>query len=545
MSWLGVLTVSALSVGGIFFTQGPGYDLYAQAAKSGKKARVVLRVPGAGSKLDAAALARIIDEEVARRLKEEGIQPSPLADDAQFLRRVHLDLVGVIPTAEKVAAFLDSKDPQKRTRLVEELLADTRFGKWMGENWTNAMVPRESINRLLKKQPLHDWLADSFNSNKPWDKLVYELVTASGPQDSNGAITYFVANNTVDKVTDSVTKLFMGVQLQCAQCHNHPFTSWKQDEYWGMAQFFMKVRVSANPQQAAKKGLPLTVSEAPAKGKAKKKGLPESAKFVPARFLQGAAPRLNPTDPARPVLAKWMTSADNPFFARAFVNKLWAHFHGRGLVNPIDDMHEENPASHPELLAALTEQFKRNHFDVKYLIKAILISQPYQRTSRPHAGNEADTELFSHAAVRVLSPEQLYDSLTTVVGQAGRDKFGGRKGNAKKKGGVGPRDQFISFFHVEDADPLEYQAGIPQALRLMNSAMLNNTNAFVTQAAKQGGNDPARVVEHLYLAILSRRPTAEELQARVAYVRRQTDARAGYSDLAWALLNSGEFATNH
>src|SRR5262249_12097166 len=151
------------------------------------------------------------------------------------------------------------------------------------------------------------------------------------------------------------------------QCHNHPFTNWKQDEYWGMAQFFMKVRLTANPQKAAKAGISPGITE-DGKGKGKKKGLPESAKIVPAKFLQGERPKMNPADPARPVLAKWMCSEGNPYFARAMVNRVWAHFFGRGIVNPVDDMHEGNPASHPELLAALTEQFKRNGFDVKYLI---------------------------------------------------------------------------------------------------------------------------------------------------------------------------------
>jgi hypothetical protein len=309
----------------------------------------------------------------------------------------------------------------------------------------------------------------------------------------------------------------------------------------------MKVRLSANPQQAAKKGISPGITEiANAKGKAKKGFLPESARFVPARFLQGDRPKLTPSEPARPVLAKWLTRPDNPFFARAMVNRLWGHFFGRGLVNPVDDMHDANPSSHPELLAALTEQFTRNHFDLKYLIRAIVQSEPYQRTSRPVEGNEEDTELFSHASLRTLSPEQLYDSLTRVVGTPAGGKGALRKGAVGKKGPVGPREQFIAFFRVEEgADPLEYQAGIPQALRLMNSAMLNNTNTFVNQALRASNNDPGKTVEYLYMAILSRRPTAEELQGRLAYIRRQPEARTAYGDLTWALLNCSEFAVNH
>src|SRR5205823_5477506 len=198
-------------------------------------------------------------------------------DDAEFLRRAYLDLTGVIPPAEKVAAFLDSKAPDRRARVVEELLADSRYGRWLAETWTNSMVPRESNNRRLNSQPLHGWLAKGLNENKPWDKLVHELLTASGDQDKNGAVTYFIGNPSVDKITDSVTRLFLGVRLECAQCHNHPFTNYKRDEYWGMAQFFMKVRLTANPQQASKKGIsPGIVEDGRVKGK--KKALPESAK---------------------------------------------------------------------------------------------------------------------------------------------------------------------------------------------------------------------------------------------------------------------------
>jgi len=181
---------------------------------------------------------------------------------------------------------------------------------------------------------------------------------------------------------------------------------------------------------------------------------------------------------------------------------------------------------------------------VKYLIRALVTSETYQRTSRASGNNKADVELFSHAAVRALTPEQLYDSLTLVVGNP-RGKAKAFKNKAGKKGPVGPRAQFVNFFHVEGGDPLEYQGGIPQALRLMNSGLLNNTGQVVNQAVSRGGNSQPRVVEHLYLAILSRRPTAEELEQRLEYVRRQSDARVGYSDLAWALLNCSEFALNH
>jgi hypothetical protein len=535
----------------IWQTQGPAAAQdKTPAVKADKKAKGAAALtpanfPGKGAKLDAPALTRLIDEQIQKRLDAEEVKTSPPADDAEFLRRAYLDLIGVIPPVEKVKEFLDSKAPDKREKLIEELLANPRFGQWMGENYVNAMVPRDSNNRLLQGQALQTWLADHFNKNTPYDQVVSDLLTATGPMNENGAVTYFVANATADKITDNVTRLFMGVQLQCAQCHNHPFTDYKQKEYWGMAAFFMKVRMNVTPQQAAKKGVTPTITEDGAAVKGKKKGLPEGAMIVPARFLQGEEPKLAKSDPYRPVLAKWMTARDNPYFARAMVNKMWFHFFGRGLVNPHDDMHGDNPSSHPELLAALAEQFKNNNFDVKYLIRAIVSTQTYQCTSRPHAGNEGDTELFSHPLVRTLSPEQMYDSLVQVVGAPGKGETPFKKGAAPKKGPAGPRAQFIAFFRVEDgADPLEYQAGIPQALRLMNSAQLNNTNALVTRAMN-AGNEPAQVIEYLYMATLARRPTSDEQQRRVQYVQQQADRRAAYGDILWALLNCSEFALNH
>jgi hypothetical protein len=337
--------------------------------------------------------------------------------------------------------------------------------------------------------------------------MVYEVLTATGPMNENGAVVYFVGNPTVDKMTDNVSKMFLGVRLECAQCHNHPFVSWKQDEYWGMAAFFMKTRLTVNPQQAAKKGVSPGIFESAGPAKGKKNALPESAKIVAAKFLQGDQPSLNKQDPYRPVLAKWVTSPDNPFFARAMVNRLWYQMFGRGLVNPVDDMHEDNVPSHPDLLDTLTTQFKTQGFDVKYLVRAMVNSQAYQRSSVPVNSNADDHVYYSHRAVRTLSPEQLYDSIVTVIGQ--NSARGDRE--TKQKGvRVTGRDEFLTFFRVDEADPQEYQAGIPQALRLMNSGQLNATKAVVDQAMKTGGQ-PLQVVERLYLTALSRRPTTDEL----------------------------------
>jgi hypothetical protein len=494
--------------------------------------------------VDARDLSRQIDQRIGERLRAEKVQPVPLADDAEFVRRVYLDITGIIPPAEKVAAFLDSKDKDKRGKLIDELLASPQYGRHMADIWQGLLMPRSSDNRRLREEPLFHWLEESFNSNKSWDKLAAELVTSSGTQDDNGAVTFFLANQTADKMTDSVCKLFLGVQLQCAQCHNHPFTGWKQNDYWGMAAFFTKVR-SGNIRKAAKQGNTLEVEE----GKGRGAKLPTSAKIVPAKFLQGDEPKLDKDAPYRPVLARWLTASENPFFARAMANRLWAHFFGQGIVNPVDDMHEGNVPSHPELLQELAGQFQAHHFDVKYLIRALCNSQAYQRTGKQTGAEDKAGPLFGRMAVKVLTPEQLYDSLVAVIGEPGKQAAQGRKGaqpQPKKGGPNNPRAAFVAFFHTDDgANPTEYQAGIPQALRLMNSPQFSRQAVTLDQAMKSA-RSPAQIIDQLYLATLARHPTSAESQRLSNYVRAHSaDPHKGYGDIFWAVLNSSEFTLNH
>jgi hypothetical protein len=470
--------------------------------------------------------------------------PSPVAGDAEFLRRVYLDITGVIPPADKVSAFLDSQDPNKRAQVIDELLASPLYGRHMADVWEGLLVPRTSDVRKVAVQPLVVWLETSFNQNKPWNQFVTELLTASGSSEENGAVTFFVTNPTPDKLTDLTSKLFLGVQLQCAQCHNHPFTHWKQTEYWGMAAFFSKVKMDGNAKQAAKTGRAVGVNE---QGKGKPAKLPESAKVVPAKFFQGEEPKLKPSEPYRPALAHWITSPDNPFFARAMVNRMWYQLFGRGFVQPVDDMHEANVPTHPELLKELSAQFAANDFDTKFLIRAICNSNTYQRTGKPSGGNESESDLFSHMAVKSMSPEQLYDSLTAVLGGPGKpDAKGDRKGPNKKGMGGNQRSAFVAFFQTDDgASPTEFQAGIPQALRLMNAPQLNTTNAPNLAKLLQAKPAPGKLVEELCLTALSRRPTAAEAQGWTTYLSQQTDVRKGAGDLLWAMLNSSEFVLNH
>jgi len=491
-----------------------------------------------------AALADLIDRGIDARLTQGMVNPSGETTDAEFVRRAYLDIAGVIPPAEKAAAFLGDKSTDKRARLIDELLQHPGFGKRLGDIWTTLMYPIDSDNRFVSKAPLREWLTEQFTADRPWDQMAYELITATGDADKNGATVYAMSNRGVDKMTDSVGKLFLGVQIQCAQCHNHPFTTWKQAEYWGLAQFFYKVNVS-NPR-AAKDGGTVSVSE---EGRVNRKvnPLPEAAKEVTAKYLGGDVIKLDPSKPYRPVLAHWVASPDNPYFAKAFVNRLWSQYFGRGFVNPVDDLSAENEPSHPELFAALAKEFAAGGFDIKHLVRGMCNSKAYQRSSKPAGDNRDDRTLYSHQVIKVLSPEQLYDSLVSVVGAPGNANRPAAK--AGPKGGPqGPRDQFALFFTGgENAKPTEYEAGIPQALRLMNGPLMA-AGRMTSVAARAGEvtktSTPAQVIEKLYLTTFARKPTADEAKRLTEFVAKAPDPKAAYGDVLWVLLNSSEFALN-
>ena len=512
-----------------------------QALAIAKSTTPVEPITGPVGPKDALALTRLIDRQIAKKLAEAKMESSPRCSDEEFLRRVYLDLTGTIPSAEKTQAFLDDTNSSKRAKLIDELLDSPGFGRHLADIWQAKLLPRESGNRFVLREPFAKWLEDQFNHNLPWNQFVFKLVSASGTVEDNPAVTYFLTNRSVDKLTDGVCQNFLGIQLACAQCHNHPFADYKQTEYWGMAQFFSKVRPD-NPRNANKGGdnTKIGVRELTVRSKTKD-FFPEGAKTVHAKFLGGAEPKLTANEPYRPILARWMTAPNNPYFARAIVNRTWAMLFATGIVNPIDDMHDGNAASHPELLALLARNFAANGFDLKYLFRAICNSQTYQRSSKPITANEKDDHLFSHMTVKVMSPEQLYDSLVKVTGGTDRDRPGRKAKAAGKKGPVNGRDGFVQFFlaGAETSHATEYDAGIPQALRLMNSRVTGNP-ALIRQFFTPGDR-PATVIERLYLTALSRRPTATETARLTSYVARAATPVDAYGDILWAILNSSEF----
>jgi hypothetical protein len=484
--------------------------------------------------IESKVLSAIIDAEIAKKINEEKVTPSAKSTDAEFQRRAYLDIIGRIPTSSETKSFLENTTPDKRVKLVDDLLADDEFGKHMADIWQSLLLPRISDNRRVQTEPLTLWLEKHFNVNTGWDQITKELLTSTGPQDENGSITYFISNASVDKMTDSVSKLFLGVQLQCAQCHDHPFVDWKQNDYWGLAAFFMKVQ--AKPPGGKDTSSP-TVTEGKAINK-NKKSLPEAAKFVPATFLASGKATLNTAEPYRPVLANWLTSKTNPFFSKAMVNRIWAQYFGKGLVDPIDDMHDGNPATHPELLEALATQFSASNFDLKFLIRSICNSETYQRSSKPNASNkETDIALLARMPIKNMTPEQLFDSLTTVLGAASKADRG-------KKLPKGARAQFVTFFQPEEGtSALSYETGIPQILRLMNSPQMNSAN--IIQRLVDQNADTKTAIEKIYLSVLNRMPTDEESSRMTNFLSQATDKNKGLGDMLWVLLNTSEFTLNH
>jgi hypothetical protein len=342
------------------------------------------------------------------------------------------------------------------------------------------------------------------------------------------------------------------VQLQCAECHDHPFTpSWKQNDFWGLAAFYGGLRVDHPQQGASVWGETPTVAAQEVSMTIPPTALKNVGRVVPARLL-GDKHDYRPTDAEllRTTLAKWMTSPENSLFAEAAANRSWAHFFGRGLVNPVDDLRADNPPTHPAVLALLAEEFKKSQFDLRHLVRCVCLSRTYQRSSVPTSNDDAVDPTYAHRAIKVLSPGVFYDSLTQAAG-LGALKIGlpERKTILTTITDVTPRDTFIDFFRAavgEEADPLEYTYGMPQKLKLLNAMQLNQGLPTATDLTARGLSRE-QTIEQLYLTAFARHPTSEESRRLNEFLdkRKGTNLEEAYSAVLWTLLNSSEFVLNH
>jgi hypothetical protein len=499
---------------------------------------------------DAAELAALIDEQIEARLHAEQILPAAQADNAEFLRRVYLDVHGVIPTGEEAARFLSDTATDKRVHLVDRLLADPRYGQYLADIWQGYLIsPLADDSR--RAEPFRVWLAERFNT-ATWDQITTELLTATGKMEDNPAVIYLIEGRhprSVPDLTELTSRFFLGIRLSCAQCHDHPFVDWKQQDFWGMAAFFTQIQTPGKAKQVYKVGVKddrkVTLSSLAGDG------APDGFVLRPATFLGGEELSPDRGVSHRAALAAWMVSPDNAYFARAIVNRTWWRLFGRGLVNPVDDMHAANPPSHPELLKLLSARFIESGFDLKYLTRAIVLSRTYQRTSRTSSAVETgktaekqvpdrDVALFGRMPVKVLSPGQLYDSLATIFGPP-----------AKKRGGdprLSLRAEFVQFFGDDgDPDSTEYRRGIPHLLRLMNSGQFSGyTGSNLYQRVAAADDSPDAVARDMFLTVLTRQPTDVEQQIFREYVAASEGSlKEAKRELAWALMMTSEFSLNH
>jgi hypothetical protein len=497
---------------------------------------------------DPLVVAAAIDREIDRRLTGARIPTSPPADDAEFLRRATLDLTGRIPTLERTLSFLDDKDPKKRQLLIDKLLASREYGQHFGTVWRNRLAPPNPVSNKPQRDDFTPWLADQFNGGRGWHEIVTDLLTVEDDIAKKPQSAFVMANSEnfqpqANLLAASTARLFLGVRLRCAECHDHPFASWKQQDFWATAAFFGRLR------NTSKKGPPFILTEEPeaAAPPAPAITLPTGAgkaagQVVRARFLGGDEPSLRDGVPLRPAFVAWLTAPENPYFAPALVNRMWAHFFGRGFVNPVDDFRDDNPPSHPELLRLLADEFRRSSFDLKHLARCICNSKAYHRTSRSRPGNERDAELFSRAGIKALSPEAFYDSLAVVYAPYKSGRFAAAGAKVPR---LEPRDAFVRFFRAQgEAAEDGINQGIPQSLRRLNAEMFNQPAPLIAFLVRK--DLPRKeAVELLYLATLTRRPHAEEVDLMTVYLDRHRSMEEGYVGVLWILLNTGEFVLNH
>lgn len=511
----------------------------------------------AGDKHEPKQVAAAIDQHLARALTAARLTAAPRSDDAEFLRRACLDLTGRVPTAEQAVAFLDSNDPDRRAKLIDALLAAPQFGEQLGRTWRDWICPPElpsdgngGAQPHKQAQDLGAWLGTRFNAGGGWDKIAREILTVEGEIKTKPQVIFFSlvgegGKATPDGSTRAVASLFMGVQLQCAQCHDDPYRSWAQTDHWALAAFFgkttgdfTKVTETATNQGGAQITIPKTAFK-------------NVGANVPAAFLGGKALALDRDRPLRPAFADWLTTADNPYFARAFANRLWFYFFARGIVNPIDDFRELNPPSHPGLLALLANEFAASGFDVKHLVRCMCNSEAYQRTSRVPAGTSepavtALTAAFGRLPLRVMTADMLFDSLKLVYGDPKLDL---RSPDTKTSSALGaaalvadPYLEFLRRFGTNKEDATDFTHGIPQMLTMLNHPrLLAGGKALEAYRKARPAAAPEQTVEWLYLSTLSRRPSEDELADARRYLEKAGDPVKGYHGVLWMLVNRSEY----
>ena len=504
---------------------------------------------------DVERVADRIDELIAKRWKDAGVTPAEPASDAEFLRRLYLHVDGGIPPVFKVREFLTDTSPDKRRRVVDELLERPGYIMNFTRYWRRVMLPEtdSDLQTRFLIPGFEAWLRERLTENTSYDKIARAIIDVKLNQDRGNRQAYMQAVSGAtplafyqakqvapENLAAATSRIFLGIRIECAQCHDHPFDSWKRDQFWSLAAFFGGIVREGQTNVFGQ------VREIPDR---REISIPDTDQVVQAGYLDGSEPQWRFRVGARQTLANWVASRDNPYFARAAANRIWGHFFGRGIVEPVDDFSDANPPSHPEVLEFLAKEFAAHEFDLKFLIRAITASRTYQLSSRLTDKSQEAPELFARMNVQGLTPEQLYDSLAQATGTP----VTFQANNPYIFGSQSEQTMFQETFDDSGTTVTDRETTILQALSLMNgglSAAATDLEQSRTLAAVARAPflDSEGKIESLYLAALSRKPRGAELARMKKYVDGggpENDPAKALADVFWALLNSSEFLFNH
>ncbi len=495
-----------------------------------------------------------LDRHIDTMLKQEGIKPSRQTDDAAFLRRIHLDMTGVIPTPEQVLDFVNDGSKNKRSKKIDELLDSKESNDYWTHIWVNWLIGRRDVGDD-RRIGLTGWVRDALETNMPYNQFVSELVAADGELQDNPAGNYVLRyERSPVFLTSHSSRLFLGLSMQCAECHDHKTEAWLQEDFYGVAAFFTGIKSEEKGyltdmmgDRTEMENYLITNSPEFQRATYMFDGNRES---VPPRFLDGTEYKGENTQ-KRQALAEWMTDNENPYFSKAIVNRIWKHFMGRAFVEPLDGFGEEYPPTNPKLLDWLAEDLIIHGYDLKHLMRIILHSNAYQRSSETNSSNKDDEMFYSHAYLKPLSAEQFFYSMLQATGferlQKRKDK--GQVENMK-------REHLRKFLFLLDNGEMEeieaFNGTVPQALMMINGNFVNDSadhkerGSFVNYVL-DNWRDTIDRVQFIYLTVLSRKPTSKEQTYFQRYLERSlyTDKDLAYEDLYWVLLNSAEFSLNH
>jgi len=487
-----------------------------------------------------------IDELSAEKWKKLGLLPSGICDDSTFIRRLTIDLCGRLPTTSETRMFLSDNSSTKRVDLIDRLLDSPDYPAYFAMRWGAILRNSRLAGAEQASVAFHNWIKDLIARNRPYDELVRGVVAAAGEWQDAPAINWYwqMRDDQLHQVTADTAQVFLGIRLQCAQCHHHPYERWSQEDYYGLSGFFTRLgrKSFGQPPPYFSSSKPTTGERNPLTGQ-----IPEP------KFLDGEYVKFTPEEDPRHALVDWMVKPDNPFFSRVMVNRMWGHFLGRGLVNEVDDMRATNPSSNEELLATLSQDFVEHKFDMKYIIRTIVNSRVYQLDSEPTLGNKNDRQNFARFYARRLIAEVFHDAVDQACGT--HSKFGGISDDARAVDL--PNEGFGSYF-LDTFDRPQRVTGcecerssgatLAQVLLLANSDEIEdkiaNDKGSVATLFKTELSIREQITE-LYLAAFSRLPSAPELSKIESYVQNQSDKRRAVEDILWTILNTKEFMFNH